>query len=153
MSDVIKRCSNSVLSKSATKETEEACSRLYELLQAEPENAFDPPIQHFLHGGIYTRTMFLPKGCAMLGALIKVPTTCVIHGDIILSNGINSVRSTGFATYQGVPNRRCFAYAIEDTYFTTHNVSKATTLDEAQKEFTDEWYLLTTYKCGDNNKK
>ena len=149
MLDVIKR-SNDVLNKSATKESEETCARFFECIR-DQQYQIDPPTEQFIYGGIYTRTIFIPKGCAVLGALIKIPTTCVLHGDVLLSNGIDVVRSTGFACYKGIPHRRCFAYALEDTYFTTHNPTKATTIEEAEKEFTDEWYLLTTYKKRHNN--
>lgn len=145
MSEEIESSNTSFFTMQATGESERICSRVYEYLLDSPYKFSTPPVNHFLHGGIYTRTLFLPKGILAVGARIKVPTTVILHGDVLLSNGINVVRSTGFSTFKGVPNRRCIAYALENTYFTTHNVSKAKTLEEAEKEFTDEWQLLSTY--------
>ena len=80
MSDVLKRFDN-VLS-SVTKETERICGEVYGCLKEHPRQ-FDPPIYDYVHGGIYTRTMFLPKGAMIMGALIKVPTTLVISGSVL----------------------------------------------------------------------
>ena len=83
MSDVLKRFDN-VLN-SVTKETERICGEVYGCLKEHPRQ-FDPPIYDYVHGGIYTRTMFLPKGAMIMGALIKVPTTLVISGSCFVSD-------------------------------------------------------------------
>ena len=130
-----------------TPETEKLCADIYAILDSFPdEQKINPCVDQFIHGGVYTRTLFIPRGVFILGALIKVPTTVIIHGDLLLSNGHNTAHSKGFCTFKGVPYRRCFMFALEDTYFTTHNATKATTIEDAEKEFTDEWELLTTYK-------
>lgn len=143
MSDVIKR-SNDILS-SATKETEEICSEVYGYLK-EQSATFEPAIKHTLHGGIYTRTAFIPKGSMGLGALLKVPTTVIVSGNCFISNGIKVAHSVGYAVLEGKPFRRSLFYAIEDTYISMSAQVKATTIEDAEKEVTDEWQYLTTNK-------
>lgn len=143
MSDVLKRF-DSVLS-SVTKETERICGEVYGCLKEHPRQ-FDPPIYDYVHGGIYSRTMFLPKGTMIMGALIKVPTTLVISGSCFVSDGIKIQGVNGYCTIFGEPNRRSIFYAYEDTYVTMLCKVTATNTKDAEKEFTDEWELLTTNK-------
>lgn len=143
MLDVTKR-SNDILSP-ATKETEEACGRIFGNI-VENTKTFDPPIKHTLHGGIYTRTAFIPKGSMGLGALLKVPTTVIISGNCFISNGIKAVQSIGYAVLEGKPFRRSLFYAVEDTYISMSAQVKAKTIEDAEKEVTDEWQYLTTNK-------
>lgn len=148
MSDVIKRCDESILTKSSP-ETEKACSTLYGLI-ADTTIPFDVPIKNTLHDGIYVRTAFLPKGTTGLGCLLKVPTTLIISGECLVSNGIAVAHSKGYAVLQGQTLRRSFFYAIEDTYLSMIAKVNATTVDEAEKEVTDEWAILTTRKEHNN---
>lgn len=143
MLDVIRRSSG--ILKAVTKESEEVCGEVYGYLKEHPKS-FDPPIDSYIHGEIYTRTMFLPKGVMIIGALIKIPTTVIVSGNCVVSDGINVVNLEGYSTLMGAPNRRSIFYAIEDTYVTMLCKVKATTIKEAEKEFTDEWELLTTNK-------
>lgn len=141
MSDEIKRCSLQAV----TKETERICGEVYGYLKEHPRY-FDPPIDSYIHGGIYTRTMFLPKGAMILGALIKIPTTLTISGVCIVSDGVNILNVSGYTTMFGEPHRRSIFYAMEDTYVSMMCKVKATDIHDAEREFTDEWELLTTNK-------
>ena len=143
MSDVIKKFDN-VLSP-ATKETEKICGEVYGYLK-ECEVPFDVPIKHTLHGGVYTRTAFIPRGTMGLGALLKVPTTVIVSGNCYISNGKAVVQSVGYAVLEGNPNRRSIFYAVDNTYISMIAKVKAKTVEEAEKEVTDEWEYLTTHK-------
>jgi hypothetical protein len=97
---------------------------------------------HQIHGGIYTRTICIPKGVAMTGALLKVATTLTISGDLTVYTGAEAIRFTGFTVFPGSAGRKQAVYAHEDTWASMSFPTKATSVDEAEKEFTDEWEKL-----------
>ena len=37
---------------------------------------------HVLHSGMYSRTIKIPEGVLLTGALVKVPTILVVNGDV-----------------------------------------------------------------------
>ena len=51
--------------------------------------------------------------------------------------------SSGYSVLKGMDGRRQVFSAFEDTYITMFFASNASTVEEAEKEFTDEWQLLT----------
>ena len=42
------------------------------------QEQFDLPLLHVLHGGMYARSLFMPAGTIITGALIKIPTTVIV---------------------------------------------------------------------------
>lgn len=102
------------------------------------------PLDDFFHAGTYVRTCLVPKGAAIVGALIKIPTVVIVSGKCEVTAG-SSVRVVdGYAVLRAAPMRRQAFFAVEDTYVTMSFASNAKTRAEAEKEFTDEWELLTT---------
>ena len=97
---------------------------------------------HQIHGGIYTRTICIPKGVAMTGALLKIATTLIISGDLTIYTGFESVRVTGFTVFPGSAGRKQAVYAHADTWASMCFPTQATSIEEAEKEFTDEWEIL-----------
>ena len=93
---------------------------------------------HTLHGGTYTRTVKLKKGEAIVGALIKVPTTLIIHGSMHLYIGNKVEEIDGFSVIVAGKNRKQIMYALEDTYVTMRFYTRATSVQDAEKEFTDD---------------
>jgi len=104
----------------------------------------DIPIEHFINEGIYTRTCKIPKGVMVAGCLMKIPTTVIVSGDCLVSVGVETKRITGYAALKGDAWRRQLFRALEDTFVTLYFKTNATTVQEAEKEMTDEWLLLTT---------
>lgn len=97
---------------------------------------------HQIHGGAYTRTICIPKGVAMTGALLKIATTLIVSGDLTIYTGVESVRVTGFTVLPGSAGRKQAVYAHEDTWASMSFPTQAMSVEEAEKEFTDEWELL-----------
>lgn len=97
--------------------------------------------QHFFHGGIYRRVVLLPAHTEMVGVLIKIPTTVIVIGDAFVWTG---------ATWHHVANevlsangqRKQHFFANQDTHIHMLFPSKALTVDEAEREFTDEFQNL-----------
>lgn len=97
---------------------------------------------HTLHGGIYTRTVKIKKGMAIVGALILVPTTLVIHGTCVFNSGEREFSVDGQAVIPASANRMQAFYAIEDTWLSMAFATKAHTPYEAEEEFTEDAGLL-----------
>lgn len=104
----------------------------------------DIPIEHFIHEGVYYRTCKVPKDTAIIGAFIKIPTTVVVSGDCYVTLGNTIGRLEGYNVIKAEAGRRQAFRAVEDTYITMCFKTGSTDVKEAEKEFTDEWMLLTT---------
>lgn len=104
----------------------------------------DIPLEHFIHEGVYYRTCFVPKGAAIIGALVKIPTTVIVSGDCYVTLGNTVGRLEGYHVIKAEAGRRQAFRAITDTYITMCFRTDSKDVKEAEKEFTDEWILLTT---------
>ena len=116
----------------------EARERLAECPQIEV------PCEQHLHAGVYSRTILLKKGVAAFGTLIKRTTQLVVCGHVRMNDGANAVVLKGYNVLDCAANRIQCAYALEDTYMTMFFATKAASVEEAEKEFTDEFELLQT---------
>lgn len=101
----------------------------------------DLPVQHTLHGGIYTRTLWAPAGVPFTSALLKVPTTLIIWGtvDAFFDNYIGAVRFEGYNVIAASAGRKCAFYPITDVFLSASFRTDAKTKEEAEAEATDEW--------------
>lgn len=116
-------------------------------LQAGVSKMMDAPqvdirTKSFLHAGIYCRTCLVPKGIALAGALIKIPTVVMVTGDFAMTCGGQTVRYKGTHIFRASAGRRQIFVAYEDTVISMSFASRAKTLREAEEEFTDETDLL-----------
>lgn len=110
----------------------------------------DIPITHMLHAGMYARTAHLPTGALITGALIKVPTMLVVHGDTTVFIGGESARLAGYHVLRAAAGRKQAFLAHADTTLTMIFPTSATTVEEAEAEFTDEVDLLQTRRHREN---
>lgn len=101
-------------------------------------------IDHFIHAGLYVRTCFIPAGCVIVGALIKVPTVVEVSGKCKVTVGAMTKLIDGYVVLKAEAGRRQAFLAIEDTYVTMTFPTHAKTVKDAEKEMTDEYELLTT---------
>lgn len=104
----------------------------------------DIPLEHFIHEGVYYRTCFVPKDVAIIGALVKIPTTVIVSGNCYVTLGNTVGRLEGYHVIKAEAGRRQAFRAITDTYITMCFRTDSKDVKEAEKEFTDEWVLLTT---------
>lgn len=96
----------------------------------------------FIHAGIYCRTCVVPKGVALAGALIKIPTVVTVSGDAAMTCAGKTVRLKGTHLFRASAGRRQIFVAYEDTVISMAFATSAKTLLEAEAEFTDETDLL-----------
>lgn len=93
---------------------------------------------HVLHAGQYTRTLFMPQGMVITGALVKIPTTLIVQGDVLVSIGDEARRLKGYAVLAAAAHRKQAFVALEDTHLTMTFPTQAKTVEEAEREFTDD---------------
>lgn len=109
------------------------------------------PTTQVLHAGMYARNMFVKAGVTVTGAFMKCPTILIISGHMLVYIGSETVEFKGYHIIPAGANRKQAGYAVEDTNVTMLFPSKATTMAEAEEEFTDEAEKLITRKSGSND--
>jgi hypothetical protein len=102
----------------------------------------DLPIQHDLHAGMYARTVMVPAGIQITGALIKIPTILIVSGDCFVTLGAEVRRIKGYAVFQASAGRKQAFRAVCDTWLTMIFPTMAQTVEAAERAFTDESHLL-----------
>jgi len=108
------------------------------------------PTVHCLHAGMYHRTIKIPAGTMVIGALIKIPTTLMMQGNMSVFIGDDWVTFTGFHVIPAEAGRKQIVLAHEDTIVTMAFPTRASTVAEAEAEFTDEAHLLQSAgRAGD----
>lgn len=100
------------------------------------------PIDHLIHGGMYARTAHVPADTIVSGALLRRATVLVLHGDVTVFTGTESVRLRGFHVLPGSAWRKQLFRTHGVTRMTMVLPSNAQSVDEAEHEFTDEPELL-----------
>lgn len=108
-----------------------------------PQVALD--VDHVLHGGMYARTITIPAGAMITGALIKIPTMLFLAGDASVFTGEEKPkRFVGEHLLLAGAGRKQAFYAHTDTQLTMVFPTQAKTVAEAESEFTDEVDLLSS---------
>ena len=107
--------------------------------------------QHTLHAGMYSRTLFIPKGTTVVGVIIKVPTTLVIHGNLNVFLGKSVKNYEGYHIVAAPANRKQVVHAIEDSYVTLSFPTTAKTIEDAEREMSDESHRLQSREKGSFN--
>lgn len=98
--------------------------------------------EHFLHAGLYSRTIHVPGGFMLCGSVIRVETTLIISGDMSLYDGERWTRLTGYNPLACSANRRGMGFAHSLTHVTMLFATQAINVKQAEQEFTEEWERL-----------
>tara|TARA_R110000823_G_scaffold16897_7_gene53885 strand:+ start:2181 stop:2624 length:444 start_codon:yes stop_codon:yes gene_type:complete len=106
---------------------------------------------HLIHAGIYHRTVHIPAGVLVAGALVKIDTTVIVHGDITVYVDGEPLLLIGHNVLPAYAGRKQAAYAHTDTNFTMSFSTDATTVEEAEEEFTDEVEILGSRRADASN--
>lgn len=117
------------------------------VLMAFPQIELDT--DHVIHGSMYARTITMPKGTVLSGALIKVPTMLIINGHCRVFVGNDTINVEGYNVLAASANRKQAFLALEDTSLTMIFHTDADTVKAAEIEFTDEHELLMSH--GNHN--
>lgn len=131
---------------SLTPEKDTLMTAIKERAQALPQVALKT--HHVIHAGLYCRTVQIPAGIFIVGAKIIKPTLVTICGSARLFEGsIDQYTDiSGYAVIPGEKNRRMLMLALTDVSLSMTFVTSATTVQEAEQEFTDEYEELLSHQ-------
>lgn len=101
-------------------------------------------IRHTLHAGMYARTVVIPAGVVITGVLVRVATILVVSGDAVMFGEGGPVALVGHHVLTAAAGRKQAFVARADTHLTMLFPTAATTVEEAEDEFTEEVDMLTT---------
>src|SRR5216684_8484560 len=74
---------------------------------------------HILHGGLYARTIRIPAGVTITGALIKVATVLIVRGDVLIYVGDEEpLRLEGYNVLPASAGRKQAFATLADTHIT-----------------------------------
>jgi hypothetical protein len=104
---------------------------------------------HLIHAGMYARTITIPAGVVLTGALIKRATILILSGDATVTIGAGVVRVTGYHVLAASAQRKQAFLAHADTNLTMLFPTAAQDVRAAEEEFTDEADLLFS-RHGEN---
>lgn len=93
---------------------------------------------HLIHAGMYARTLTLPAGSVLTGALIKRATILIFNGDATIATGEGSERLSGFHVIAASAHRKQAFLAHGETTLTMIFPSSARDIEAAEAAFTDE---------------
>lgn len=110
----------------------------------------DISTNHVLHGGMYARTIMIPAGVVLTGALIKIATILIVQGDVTVHIGEEAIDLCGYHVLPASANRKQAFFAKTDTYLTMIFSSNVETVEEAEMEFTDDADRLISRKSNNH---
>ena len=108
----------------------------------------DLSCEHVVHGGMCARTIFIPAGTVLTGALTNCDNICVMHGDITVTSDDGTVRLTGFHVLPARAGFKRAGWTHADTYWTTVFKTDKTDVREIEDDMTPEANMLQTRREG-----
>lgn len=109
-----------------------------------------PVTEHLFHAGMYVRTIKLIAGQAITGALMRRATLLIVQGNTNIYTGNDILKVRGYRVLAGQAGRKSVFYAYGEVYLTMAFPTEAKTVEEAEREFTDEYARLASHN-GDND--
>ena len=106
---------------------------------------------HHFHAGMYARTVRIPKGVVITGALIRIPTLLIVSGHVTVFIGGDTIELRGYHVIPASAGRKQVFVAHADTDLTMLFPTSAGTVEEAEAEFTDETELLMSRQQSGNS--
>jgi hypothetical protein len=97
---------------------------------------------HLFHAGMYARSIELPAGVVLTGALIKIATILIISGDVIMYADGQARELHGYHVFAASAQRKQAFLALADTSMTMLFPTQAKTVEQAEGDFTGEAALL-----------
>lgn len=101
---------------------------------------------HVIHAGMYSRTITVPPGVLLIGALIKLATVVITVGSAWVLVGQDWAEVDGYQVLPGSANRKQMVVSRGPLIVTMIFPTSAKTVEEAEAEFTDETDLLLSRK-------
>jgi len=95
--------------------------------------------EHIIHGGMYSRTITMPPGVALVGAFVKIPTLVITVGTGKVLVGREWADIAGYQVLPASAGRKQIFVSHPDSplIITAIFPTQAKTVEEAEAEFTD----------------
>jgi hypothetical protein len=93
---------------------------------------------HLVHGGMYARTIFIPAGVALTGALTEMDNICVLYGDITVTTDEGPRRLTGFHVLPAKAGAKRAGVTHAETWWTTIIPTELTDISAIEEAMTTE---------------
>ena len=106
---------------------------------------------HVIHGGMYARTITMPPQVALIGALIKRSTIVITVGSGRVLVGRDWADIDGYQVLPATKGRKQIFISRGPLVITMLFPTSAKTVEEAEKEFTDEAELLLSRRQDEMN--
>lgn len=104
----------------------------------------DMPTEHIIHAGVSARTVFIPAGTVLTGALTNLDNICVVFGDITVTTDDGPTRLTGFNVLPAKSGVKRAGVTHADTWWCTLHRTEQASVEDVEDEMTNEaWGLLT----------
>ena len=108
----------------------------------------DLQTSHVVHGGMCGRTIIIPAGTVMTGALLNKDNIIVMVGDLIVTTAEGLRRLTGYHVLPVAKGFKRAGVILQDTYWTTFVRTDKTDIRDIEDEMTDESAQLQTRRQG-----
>lgn len=93
---------------------------------------------------MYARTIFIPAGVALTGALTEMDNICVLYGDITVTTDEGTQRLTGFNVLPAKRGAKRAGVTHADTWWATVIPTELTDIDAIEDAMTTEADRLQT---------
>lgn len=97
-----------------------------------------------VHSGICARTILIPAGTMLTGALTNIDNVCVMVGDITVTTSEGTQRLTGHHVIPAAAGYKRAGIAHADTWWTTIWKTDLTDMEAIEDEMTNESASLQT---------
>lgn len=106
--------------------------------------------EHIFHAGMYARTIRLAARVAIVSVLIKIPTMIVINGACRVYAGDSWRDLEGFNVIPANAGRKMIYVTSAETQITMLFPSNAKSVEEAERQFTEDADMLLSRHCNDD---
>jgi hypothetical protein len=131
--------------------TNHSVAELESLLLTVPQ--VDLSTSNLIHAGMCARTILIPAGTVLTGALTNIDNICITSGDITVTTDEGTVRFTGYHVLPATKGNKRAGIAHADTYWTTVWKTDLTDITEIEDEMTCESDMLQSRKSNNNQIK
>ena len=101
-----------------------------------------------VHGGMCARTILIPAGTVLTGALTNCDNICIVSGDIVVTTDEGAQRFTGYHVLPATKGKKRAGITCADTWWTTVHATELTDIQAIEDEMTGESAMLQTRRAG-----
>lgn len=93
---------------------------------------------HLIYGGVSARTILIPAGTVLTGALTNLDNICVVCGDITVTTDSGPQRLIGYNVLPATAGAKRAGVAHADTWWTTIHRTDLMSIYDIEDEMTNE---------------